>query len=189
MRKTGLHHLSQIEKITIDHALITALVERWHPETNTFHLQSGEATITLEDVAYIYGLPIDGKPVMGRTFNGIENLISTCDKLLGSVPDTTNDCFGTQIKFSWIHKTFRTLPKKVTEEVEDRHTRAYLFYLVGTQIFSNTSGSRGNAFILNLFKNFEKYAWGQHALQTFIECWERHPRDQRPSLAHYLFCR
>lgn len=104
---------------------------------------------------------------MGRTFNGIENLISTCDKLLGSVPDTTNDCFGTQIKFSWIHKTFRTLPKKVTEEVEDRHTRAYLFYLVGTQIFSNTSGSRGNAFILNLFKNFEKYAWGPACLANF----------------------
>ncbi|CAN1750196.1 Serine/threonine-protein phosphatase 7 long form homolog [Linum perenne] len=42
--------------------LVTALLERWRPETNTFHLLQGEATITLEDVEVLTGLPTRGRP-------------------------------------------------------------------------------------------------------------------------------
>ena len=70
MRQTGLHYLAEIDRMVIDHALITGLVERWRAETNTFHFPSSEATVTLEDVAYIYGLPVDGPLVAGRTFAG-----------------------------------------------------------------------------------------------------------------------
>lgn len=46
-----------------DIRLITALVERWRPETNTFHFSCGEMTITLEDVYMILGLPVTGRPL------------------------------------------------------------------------------------------------------------------------------
>ncbi|KAK4391684.1 Serine/threonine-protein phosphatase 7 long form [Sesamum angolense] len=49
--------------IEIDTHLITALVERWHPETHTFHFSVGEATVTLQDISIIWALPIEGNIV------------------------------------------------------------------------------------------------------------------------------
>ena len=42
-----LEGLLQVPNIDLDHALITALVERWRPETHSFHLPHSEMTITL----------------------------------------------------------------------------------------------------------------------------------------------
>ncbi|KAL0371790.1 UNVERIFIED_CONTAM: protein MAINTENANCE OF MERISTEMS [Sesamum calycinum] len=57
--------LMRCGRIQYDCHLITALVERWRSETHSFHFRVGEATITLQDVQVIWGLPIDGEPVSG----------------------------------------------------------------------------------------------------------------------------
>ena len=57
----GLYQIAQMDCRTIDQGFISALVECWRPETNSFHLPWGEITITLEDVACLWGLPITGK--------------------------------------------------------------------------------------------------------------------------------
>ncbi|CAN0920415.1 Protein MAIN-LIKE 2 [Linum grandiflorum] len=44
--------------------LCMALIDRWRPETNTFHMYHGEMTITLEDVAFITRLPVNGAAVI-----------------------------------------------------------------------------------------------------------------------------
>ena len=155
--------MAKIEKIKIDHSLISALVERWRPETNTFHLNSGEATITLEDVAHIYGLPIDGPPVTGRAFSAFDQVQSVSNDLLGIAPDANYDCNGMQIKLKWIRDNFVATPKTRIKDHDKRRTRAYLFSLVAAQIVPSSGGS-GAAYILELFRKFEKYAWGSACL-------------------------
>ncbi|RWR87938.1 serine/threonine-protein phosphatase 7 long form [Cinnamomum micranthum f. kanehirae] len=160
----GLNNVASIAKMKIHHGIIWALVERWRPETNTFHFNFGEATIKLEDVAYIYGLPIDGKLVTGRTISRVEDMRALCYELLGTVPNQTLDCMGAQIKYTWFHLHFGRSPEGASEEIVQHYTRAYLFCLVAQQICSNTSGSRGNGYLLELFRTFERYAWGPACL-------------------------
>ena len=49
----------------INWLLNTSLVERWWPETHTFHVSVIEMTITLQDVGIILGLRIHGPAVIG----------------------------------------------------------------------------------------------------------------------------
>lgn len=48
----------------IDKSLLMALVDRWRPETHTFHLPCGEMTITLQDVSMLTGLPLAGQAIV-----------------------------------------------------------------------------------------------------------------------------
>ncbi|XP_057535379.1 protein MAIN-LIKE 1-like [Amaranthus tricolor] len=57
---TPLGRLPYIMHQHIDSALITTFVERWQPDTNTFHMPWGEMTIMLHDVQRILGIGIDG---------------------------------------------------------------------------------------------------------------------------------
>ncbi|KAL0316767.1 UNVERIFIED_CONTAM: protein MAIN-LIKE 2 [Sesamum radiatum] len=80
VKKAGFGYLRLIPAISLDNPLISALVERWRRETNTFHMTVGEMTVSLEDVAYLLGLPVDGKPVIGVTYTACD---SVCIKYLG----------------------------------------------------------------------------------------------------------
>ncbi|KAL0285862.1 UNVERIFIED_CONTAM: Serine/threonine-protein phosphatase 7 long form, partial [Sesamum radiatum] len=65
LHQIGFYGVYRCGRIQYDCHLITALVERWRSETHSFHFRVGEATITLQDVQVIWGLPIDGEPVSG----------------------------------------------------------------------------------------------------------------------------
>ena len=100
----------------------------------TFHWAI-EATITLEDVAYIYGLPIDGPLVAEHTFPG-KLVVAVCEELLGITLEKKIDYVGITVKFKWLEDNFKAteLEKKKKDknykELEIRATRAYLFFLV-----------------------------------------------------------
>ncbi|CAN1187062.1 Serine/threonine-protein phosphatase 7 long form homolog, partial [Linum perenne] len=79
------------------------LIERWRLQTSTFHLPFGECTITLEDIAYITGLPIEGlvvtRPISSRWGEIFMSLLD-CLQL-----DTALDT----LKNTWLKENFSWL--------------------------------------------------------------------------------
>ncbi|KAH7845005.1 hypothetical protein Vadar_034102 [Vaccinium darrowii] len=91
----GFTGLMKVPFIQLDWHLITALVERWRPKTHSFHMPTGETTITLQDVSIQLGLRVDGRPITGRMdYNWPEE----CDRLLGMKPTEDLDQAG---QYSW----------------------------------------------------------------------------------------
>ncbi|XP_021300821.1 protein MAIN-LIKE 2 isoform X2 [Herrania umbratica] len=163
VEKAGFGYLRKIPAISLDNPLISALVERWRRETNTFHFTIGEMTVTLQDVAFLLGLAIDGEPVIGITYTTCSKV---CERYLGKAPDSTY-ASGGMVKLSWLKEFFSQCPEDASTEEIEHHTRAYLLYLVGSTIFSTTTGNKVPVMYLPLFENFDvagRYAWGAAAL-------------------------
>ncbi|XP_057429386.1 protein MAIN-LIKE 2-like isoform X4 [Lotus japonicus] len=163
VERAGFGYLRSIPAISLDNPLISALVERWRRETNTFHLNVGEMTVTLKDVALLLGLAIDGEPVIGITYTACS---SVCERYLGRTPESGYTSGG-MVKLSWLKEFFSRCPEDAPFEVIEQHTRAYLLYLVGSTIFSTTTGNKVPVMYLPLFENFDRcgqYAWGAATL-------------------------
>ncbi|KAF1895007.1 hypothetical protein Lal_00022503, partial [Lupinus albus] len=91
LNMTGFSNFSRLRCFNIDPSLITAIVERWRPETHTFHLPCGECTITLEDVSLQLGLNVNGRPITGPKYFDWDEM---CGELLGKVPIVEEDMRG-----------------------------------------------------------------------------------------------
>ena len=50
-------------KRMMDGSLLSCLVDRWRPETHTFHFRWGEMAPTLQDVSFLLGLSLAGQAV------------------------------------------------------------------------------------------------------------------------------
>ena len=109
--KVGFEELFKVPNLELDHVLITALVERWHPGTHTFHLPHGEMGITLQDIEVMLGVPVDGLPVTG----GVElDWPRLCLELLGHrppdlIPHPHENMFilaGVRLRVTWLEAQF-----------------------------------------------------------------------------------
>ena len=117
----------------IDLPLITCLVERWWPETHTFHVPTGEMTITLQDVAIIHGLRIDGPAVTGTCVLDVAEL---CGELL-SVTPPANALRGYAISIRWLCQHLSTPGPNVDEVDLERSARGFILALMGSFFFAD----------------------------------------------------
>ena len=144
--------------------MITALVERWRPETHTFHLPWGECTITLEDVALHLGIRVDGRVVAGPSFLHWDEL---CHELLGEVPPE-NARKGSALKLTWLLNMLRApLPEEPTMHQLQCRCRDYIMYMIGGALIPDKSGNRVHLMYLNLLRDLnktKKYSWGSACL-------------------------
>ncbi|KAK9988184.1 hypothetical protein SO802_028423 [Lithocarpus litseifolius] len=170
----GLDGLLQVPNIDVDHALITALVERWRPETHSFHLPHGEMTITLQDMEVIMGVPVVGLPMVG--FTRMDKWGDLCAELLGHRPPdrevsgkkNTAVMEGQRVKAKWHEEWFRNpLPADATEMLMQQYARFYILEMLAGMLFMDKSGERHNIMYLQFFNpisNGKNYSWGSAAL-------------------------
>ncbi|XP_020989024.2 protein MAIN-LIKE 1-like [Arachis duranensis] len=150
LQMAGLYHLARLNDrwFRLDEALVSAFVERWRPEMHTFHMPFGECTITLQDVAYQLGLPVDGCYVSGQ----VQKYAVNC---------------------SWFQETFGECPEDADKEIVRRYARAYIMMLLGTQLFADKSENRIHIRWLPYVARLEEmgtYSWGSAALAWLYRC-------------------
>lgn len=141
----GNLHLTMFKHL--DRTLISAFIERWYPETNTFHLPCGEMTITPRDVTHILGLPMVGNSIKGGNRLSMERGIILMDTCLGIKASEFKKIYkekdGFIVSMKWLKETFRgSVTNKSSDEAIARAVRAYLLYVFGSIIFPNKSGNR-----------------------------------------------
>ncbi|KAH1254114.1 Serine/threonine-protein phosphatase 7 long form [Glycine max] len=160
LRQCGFYWIMRMGYLKIN----AALIERWRPETHTFHLRCGEATITLQDVSVLLGLRSDGAPLIGST-----NLVwaDLCEELLGVRPQE-GEIEGSVVKLSWLAHHFSdiNIDEGNIEQLQ-RFTRAWILRFIGGVLFVNKSSSRVSLRYLQFLRDFEQcstYAWGPAVL-------------------------
>ncbi|KAL6845127.1 hypothetical protein ACP4OV_024622 [Aristida adscensionis] len=165
LRDAGLLGLSQIcQKMPqLDKALITALVERWRPETHSFHLASGEITVTLQDVAMLLALPIDGRSVCSTTDHDYGQMVLDCLGHDARGPAMPGKSF---LHYKWLKKHFYELPEGADDQTVERHVRAYILSLLCGVLFPDGTG-RMSLIYLPLIADLSRvgtYSWGSAVL-------------------------
>nr|XP_016456124.1 PREDICTED: serine/threonine-protein phosphatase 7 long form homolog [Nicotiana tabacum] len=142
LERTGFYRIIEIGRLQFDWLLITAMIERWRPETHTFHLPIGETTITLEDVEVIFGLPIDA---------------CGADCLSGA----------SRLQLSPIRQHLLALHVEInddsSEEDIERQMRLLLLMMFGDILFPNTSENLVSLRFLHHLEQLDElptYIWG-----------------------------
>jgi len=178
-------------------------VERWHEETSSFHLPFGEMTVTLDDVACLLHLPIDGMLLSHGSISRDE-AVELMETYLGS---SMGDAFievektkGAHCRFGYLDRIFKERLKEqrdleteygVTQEVQrvwDQAVRIYLLYLVGITIFTDKSQWAVVVVYLRYFGDLDLvgYSWGAAALAHLYKEFNNVARWNYSQVAGYL---
>ncbi|KAE8705565.1 putative linoleate 9S-lipoxygenase 5 [Hibiscus syriacus] len=145
----------------LEHVLISALIERWRPETHTFHLPCGEAIITLEDVSMHLGLPVDGNMMCGMADGDWKSM---CIDYLGAAPPEFNEG---RITLSWLKANFEVLNENASEDQAKACARAYILRIIGGILMPDKSRNQVHCMWLRHLIDFDeagRYSWGAAVL-------------------------
>ncbi|KAK9105010.1 hypothetical protein Scep_021854 [Stephania cephalantha] len=130
--------------------LISAFVEQWQPETNTFHLPFSEMSITLEDINILLKISVMGKVVAVGNFSRYtkdfrKESIQLISKLLGitlkEAEDEANITKGLTIRKAWLKTRWSLIGKSKPLHYPPVQctARAFMLYLLSCTLFADKS--------------------------------------------------
>ncbi|KAK6151727.1 hypothetical protein DH2020_014362 [Rehmannia glutinosa] len=140
----GFYGVARCGRIDIDNHLITTLVERWRPETHTFHLPVGETTVTLQDVAIIWGLPVEGLPVIARDLERTrDEWMLYYQQWLGFAPTLNMFRGASRLKLVALRSHFEQIViAEHTPQLEvEQYARGIALLLIGSFLMPDSSGN------------------------------------------------
>ncbi|KAI3458854.1 hypothetical protein Pfo_015517 [Paulownia fortunei] len=152
----GVHRCGHFD---MDFHLITALVERWRPETHTFYFRIGEVTVTLQDVAPV--IEIDPR-------RSTEQWQDYCHHYLGFRP-TSQQFRGGRILLSALRGYLEANP--VTDDTPhdelERYARGCALILLGSIMCPDSSGNGVSLLYLQSMEQIKDvvyFSWGSAVL-------------------------
>lgn len=149
-------YLAKIDSMTIDHVLITSLGERWRLEMDTFHFQCGRPQLLSENMASIYGLPIDEPPMIGKTIYSTYQTKQICMNLLDMEPLPKRDSDNQRLKFTQLKKNLGN------EKKERSHTKQQLKCTTPEHIYFVWQGQNFHNSMVHAVASPEfSFGWGR----------------------------
>jgi hypothetical protein len=137
----------------MDVPLLTAFVDRWHPETHTFHLPCGEMIVTMQDVGMTRGLPLEGLAVTDIVQS--EGWRDMVENIIGVRPpaplEGVRDQKTSGVSSAWLRANFSHCPPAAAPDVVERYARVWLWHLFGGFLFPDGSGNTISWMVLPIF--------------------------------------
>ncbi|KAK1630167.1 hypothetical protein QYE76_004482 [Lolium multiflorum] len=158
-----------VSRLNYDAALITCLVDRWRPETHTFHFRWGEMAPTLEDVSMLLGLPLAGEPI-GPLEEPVGWMHSMDARFLGvreGVGPISFEAHGP--RQAWLHEfqieQFGYPDEPMTAVQITRSLEAYLMWLLGKTMFTDNHGNTISARYIPIAQEIAEATEAEHITQ------------------------
>ncbi|KAH0653135.1 hypothetical protein KY290_031422 [Solanum tuberosum] len=193
----GLYGVYRSYRPIIGRSLITSLVERWHPETHTFHIRTGEAMITLQDVEILYGLPVKGNPVVGyEPQRYVVDWQNICQRQLGFTPHP-QDFKYSSLMVSALNAQLRLQPRfpdLATQYIANEKARCYMFWMIVGIMLADTSGGLLKLMYLAMLEGITAVgycSWGSATLACLYRFFLKPPKVPKMKLLdsyHYVRC-
>ncbi|XP_017434779.1 protein MAIN-LIKE 1-like [Vigna angularis] len=148
---SGLMSLVGISYDYVDRSLLLAFVERFHFETNSFHLPVGEMSVTLDDVSSLLHLPSLGQFCNLKEVDFEESqraIVELLDVDGGRVGVELHAVHDAKVRLSWLRDIY---VEYCEEQQWEYDARAYLLHLVGcTSSFQRMTLSLWQGFVVSI---------------------------------------
>ncbi|MQM15787.1 hypothetical protein Taro_048738 [Colocasia esculenta] len=176
--RMGFGHLLSVRPFHLDVPYLEALRERWKEDCKAFIMPWGHMIPTLEDVAYLMGLPVQGEPVVELERRDYHDDIAELlgpefvagrrrpirSILLGSLSEAMGLRGGQRGPLETLEEFFARVRGALDlgDRSEERSIRIFVSYFFGRLLFATQSSQMNCKFVLLLrdLAQAGRYAWG-----------------------------